>query len=293
MMLYHVFQWSDLSEINYSYWMIPLSFFMFWFFYKSGMFYQRKSSSEILCGGGKKLMIPYIVFGLIGILLNNVRLAVNGDFNWTHYFLSPIKEVFLMGAPTGNLALWFLPSLLAVKLLYLFVSRAIRDEWLFMVAGSVAYILFILDIHYPMYLGNISLGLSVFSFGHLMKEKQYGRIPFVMSAIIFISLMLFHPYSIDFRSNSIAIGYYPLAVAFSLAGCVLINNIITKYSMQIKWIEWIGTRSMNFYVMHWLVLLTVSIVCPFSGWMMFVIFVGVLIIILPVGSWILSNVILR
>lgn len=55
MMLYHVFQWSDLSEINYSYWMIPLSFFMFWFFYKSGMFYQRKSSSEILCGGGEKV----------------------------------------------------------------------------------------------------------------------------------------------------------------------------------------------------------------------------------------------
>lgn len=51
MIVYHIFQWCDLSDINRSYCMLPLSFFMFWFFYKSGMFYKEKTCKEVLLGG--------------------------------------------------------------------------------------------------------------------------------------------------------------------------------------------------------------------------------------------------
>lgn len=53
MILYHIFQWCDLREVNRSYWMQPISFFMFWFFYKSGMFYKERTCREILLGGGE------------------------------------------------------------------------------------------------------------------------------------------------------------------------------------------------------------------------------------------------
>lgn len=51
MILYHCLQWSGLNYVNKTYWMFPLSFFMFWFFYKSGMFYREKTCKEILTGG--------------------------------------------------------------------------------------------------------------------------------------------------------------------------------------------------------------------------------------------------
>lgn len=53
MILYHCLQWSDLNYVNRSCWMMPLSFFMFWFFYKSGMFCKEKTCKEILLGGVK------------------------------------------------------------------------------------------------------------------------------------------------------------------------------------------------------------------------------------------------
>lgn len=52
MIVYHIFQWCDMREINRSYWMLPLSFFMFWFFYKSGMLQKDRSPKETLLGGG-------------------------------------------------------------------------------------------------------------------------------------------------------------------------------------------------------------------------------------------------
>ena len=58
MIIVHCFIFSDLIHVNNSYCMLPLSFFMFWFFYKSGMFYNRsKTYKEIISGGVKNLFI--------------------------------------------------------------------------------------------------------------------------------------------------------------------------------------------------------------------------------------------
>ena len=52
MIVIHVCQWCGIKDIVSSIYMQPLSFFMFWFFYKSGMFYKEKTCKEILLGGG-------------------------------------------------------------------------------------------------------------------------------------------------------------------------------------------------------------------------------------------------
>lgn len=51
MILYHIFLGCGMAEALSSYWMLSLSFFMFWFFYKSGMFYKDKTCKEVLLGG--------------------------------------------------------------------------------------------------------------------------------------------------------------------------------------------------------------------------------------------------
>ena len=99
-------------------------------------------------------MVPFIVFSLVGHLLECVKMFIEGDTNWAHYILSPIKQVMLSGAVGGNMALWFLPSLLAVQLLYTWLHKHVRDEWIVLLSLAIAYALHAMDISKPLYIGN-------------------------------------------------------------------------------------------------------------------------------------------
>lgn len=86
-----------------------------------------------------------------------------------------------------------------------------------------AYLLFKYDIHKPLYLGNISLGIAVYAIGHKLKNIQFQREFLMMSLFVYFSLFYIQFYSIDFRANELLEGYYLLAVAFEFSGCLFIN----------------------------------------------------------------------
>lgn len=81
-------------------------------------------------------MIPFVVFSLVGHLLQCVKMFMEGDTNWVHYILSPIKLIILSGSVGGNLPLWFLTSLLAVQLMYTWLHKYVRDEWIVLLSLS-------------------------------------------------------------------------------------------------------------------------------------------------------------
>lgn len=58
---------------------------------------------------------------------------VEGDTNWVHYVLTPIKQILLSGSLAGNLPLWFLPSLLAVQLIYAELHKKLQDAWIIII----------------------------------------------------------------------------------------------------------------------------------------------------------------
>ena len=211
-------------------------------------------------GGGKKLMIPFIVFSLVGHLMQCVKLFMEGDTNWVHYILSPIKQIILSGSLGGNLPLWFLPSLLAVQLMYTWLHKYVRDEWIVLLSLTVAYALHAMNVSKPLYIGNVSLGLAIFAFGHVMREPQYKRLVFVLCGIVYLLLLILSVGSIDFRANGMGKESYMLPVLFSLNGCVVINNWFRKGQWRIWILKYVGERAMSFYVLQWLVLLTCRIV---------------------------------
>ncbi len=55
MMLMHILLWKTIPLDNNSLWLEPLKFFMFWFFFKSGMFYRMKSTRECAIRGGQEI----------------------------------------------------------------------------------------------------------------------------------------------------------------------------------------------------------------------------------------------
>ena len=68
MMLNHIILRANIGISVDNVWLEPLQFFMFWFFYKSGMFYKPKPIKQLLVSGGHKLLLPWLVFGVAGHL---------------------------------------------------------------------------------------------------------------------------------------------------------------------------------------------------------------------------------
>ena len=57
MMLMHILLWKKIPLENDSLWLEPLKFFMFWFFFKSGMFYKQKTTKDCVIRGPARARI--------------------------------------------------------------------------------------------------------------------------------------------------------------------------------------------------------------------------------------------
>lgn len=55
MMLYHILLRGLVNCSVDNIWLEPLQFFMFWFFFKSGMFYAPKISNDLFVRGGENV----------------------------------------------------------------------------------------------------------------------------------------------------------------------------------------------------------------------------------------------
>lgn len=256
MMLYHILLWCDMRETIESSLMCLLSFFMFWFFFKSGMFYRAKGVKNLLLGG-VKLMVPYVVFTLLGHIFQMVIMFVEGDTNWVHYVLSPIKQILLYGSLRGNSPLWFLFSLLLVQLIYNYLARKWTNIDIGIFIGSlfVAFLLNMIDIPYiPLYIANVFLGICCYSFGHLMRDRQFSKYVICLSIAIFLLLWKMTYAHVDFRINQVSNdSNYLLVVLWSFSGCMVINNVFKRLP-NIRVLQYYGKYSMEFYVLHWLML---------------------------------------
>ena len=234
----------------------PLQFFMFWFFFKSGMFYTPKNYKQLFIRGGQKILVPLAIYSFLGHIVQCLKLFASDDYNWKHYLLTPIKEFVCTGSVTGNHPLWFLFSLFFVQLLFneLYV-RKIKPQFIFIINIIIPIVLYYNSIsNLPIYLTNVPLGLSVYTLGYIFKNRQFDKKLISIAGIIYLGVILFYPSHLIFRSNTLnSGGNYLLAIIFSLAGCVVFNNIF-KFLPNCRVLQFIGQHSMTYYVTHWVIL---------------------------------------
>lgn len=261
MMLYHILLRGLVNCSVDNIWLEPLQFFMFWFFFKSGMFYAPKISNDLFVRGGESL-IPLLVYSLIGHIVECIKLFVNGDLNWKHYLLTPFKEFVCTGSVTGNQPLWFLFSLFIVQLLFneLFVRKT-KPILILLLSLLIPIVLFYCgDNNLFIYLANVPLGMAAYTCGYMIKEKQFEKSFFFPALMIYLGVMLLQPSHLVFRSNTLnSGGHYLLAIAFSLSACVVFNNVFKKLP-NCSWLQFIGKNSMTYYVTHWIILNICSLV---------------------------------
>lgn len=239
-----------------------LFLFMPWFFFKSGMFFGKKPIKEVLTGGWKKLIVPYIVFSVVGQLMFAVRDILSGKIDWMLFAISTLRIPIHQGAVAGNAPLWFLLTLFFVRILYnALPDNRYAHRMAIALSGFLAFTLNHIGFADYYFVGNTMLGLFFYGFGHEFSNLQYKPTIAMLSTIIYVSLIIFVPTYVDFRSNTMAAGCYFAWMLSSLAGLMMYNNLFKHLSRFVQYpFIFIGNHSMSYFVLHWAVMGGVQIV---------------------------------
>lgn len=258
--LMHVLQWANLYKTGtlFDEWQSIFFFFMPWFYFKAGLFINRKKSvKEHLRHDIKRLLIPFVVFSLVGSFVYIGIELWNSERPLWKILLSPLVGIIRDGSPAGNLPLWFLLSLFWSRLLFRLISD--RHEILSFIMACVAgAILAFYDLRLPFSLSTAFPGLAFLFLGKWSKNIVLGNQKFIflnnrggviLCVILFCLLLVaFHPND-GFRLNRVSGNYFAWIVT-SYVGCVALSLIFRYISFSL--FEYLGRNSMLYYVIHWI-----------------------------------------
>jgi len=107
---------------------VIITFHMALFFMISGMLImesgeEKRNLWETVKKKFSRIMVPYILFSALSIIIEFVRLSLQGVYYWPHF-----KALFITaGSFYGNSVMWFLPALFISEVIFLVIRRTKRD----------------------------------------------------------------------------------------------------------------------------------------------------------------------
>lgn len=248
-----------LNMISYHCYSLPfhifLSFFMPWFFFKSGMFYKRQSFKDCVQKSAKKLLYPFFTFTILGYLVYVLIFLSEGNHELSDYFIIPLKELVLDGSIYGNKPLWFLFSFFIVQVIFSVVENNMKYPiFIIIPAIIIVYTLFLYDNPLPRYFGNVNSGLVFYTLGYVLRKKQFSPYVSVTAIITYILFVIFGITFVDMFPNILRQGIYLHWFVFAIAGCITINSIFERIPYRFELLSCVGRNSMVLYVTHYLVI---------------------------------------
>lgn len=101
MILGHILQWSNLTD-SLLYQLTDLFFFfMPWFFYKSGYFFQKRRIYEVVTKYAKKFLSKYVLWSIIGSCFYVIILYQQNSLDFLSFLKSLFRYVIWYEAPQG------------------------------------------------------------------------------------------------------------------------------------------------------------------------------------------------
>lgn len=248
-----------LNMITYHCYSFPfhifLSFFMPWFFFKSGMFYKRQSVKDCIRKSADKLLYPFFTFTVLGYLVYIIIFLSEGNHDLTDYFIIPLKELFFDGSVYGNKPLWFLFSFFAVQVIFSVVENNLKYPILIIIPAIIfVYILYLYDNPLPRYFGNISSGLVFYTLGYILRKIQFLPSVSATAIVIYLMFTILGITFVDMFPNILRQGVYLLWFVFAIAGCITFNSIFEKIPYRFKFFSWVGKNAMILYLTHFMVI---------------------------------------
>ncbi len=276
-----------------------LSFFMPWFFYKAGMFYRDKSIKERAIGGAKKLLVPFLIYSLLGQFFYYICLIVEHNVSFRSFVYQPLRSLFVTECLPGNGALWFLVVLYLINLIIPFIINKIHPIIIALLGIGIAFACYLLNISwFPCIIPNIAAGIAFYALGYYCRDEENKGWMLTLTAVIYAVCCIIGYPGIYFHHNTATdtmtyLLYYPA----SFAGIVILNNICRWFNPYIKYsvFRWIGQNSMNIYVTHWIVLVllrlfVLDIAQMHNTSIIFCVYVATMIVSLSILNWLIYTI---
>lgn len=242
-----------------------LFFFMPWFYYKSGMLSKAKGLVEQAKGGGRKFAKPFVTYGLIGQLVLTICMLLEHEHSLKPYLYSPVRSLFIGGTLSGNPPLWFLTSLFVTLCAFAWLNEKKVHVGIIATIGLMgAFINNRINLQlFPIYLSSGLFGLFFYSMGKILHKYQKNVVAFVVSAVVVAGLYLWRDLpDVGLRYISKCGGTildFVVWTTMALGGCVIVTYIfnIAQPYLKFSLLQYIGRNAMEFYVLHWIVMLIV------------------------------------
>lgn len=209
-------------------------------------------SGYLYCGGGykyllktgKKLLIPYISFSLIGYLLWLFEMKpVSIDET-----INPLKSVLWVnsdGMPLAG-ALWFLTAMLFVNIMVFLIEKFLTYNVLKLIVVIIIFILGLIEttvfkFRFPWSFGASCVGLGYFYLGVILNEEwntklitkaKQIRFFWYILAIIIISFSIMKNGILNMRTGQYA--YIPITVINSVVFIFALRMLIYRVNPRIE-----------------------------------------------------------
>jgi len=217
-------------------------FFLSFFFFKAGYFNKTVAGDSLafIKDKSKRLLVPYLTWGLIGNLVYFGFL-----YGWPRMFALTMRTVrwnhlWEQSQFYGNPPVWFLFSFFMMYVCVHFWRRFVpRVQWAWLVLPFVSYWLWKMKNPLWMSLGNLPLGIFFFELGHWWHRAQIrlsGRW-FVGISLLMVNKWIQNPWGA--LTNSVC------------AVCGLSGVLLSLPLRRVPLLGFIGEHSMVFFVMHY------------------------------------------
>lgn len=247
-----------------------LSFYMPWFFFKSGMFFRPTNDLHTTIQKSfKRLMIPFIVWGLIGeAVYMALSLTFHPEYDWKFY-ARIVKASIIDGKPAGgNGPLWYLFSLFVIKIGYGYLHGKCHDILLLALAIAIPAAMYYSGWNWMYVVSHTLVGFFYFLSGYKLARLQFNKKIVVIALGLFVSLAIFSPSYMIMTANDMSYGNYLLDFIYSLSAIIVINNVVKitpPNLLNIINLNSVGRDSMIYLVVHRPVLITCMYLCPIIG----------------------------
>lgn len=240
------------------------------FFMAAGMTFRQRPWEEFLKRKARRLLVPYVVFGVASILLyaglQTVAESLLTGHDTTGYYTGktdalPLRLTFLnllLGGwwPLGfaaNSVLWFIPALFSVELVAQGISRGLRDRrwaWMF-----VVFLFWMVDAlgplpRLPWALALVPKYLPYFVIGMLGGLREFPGVHLFrfMGAVVLIGLFgglaVLNPWQY-FPRTFLQYGYTVFLALGNIAGWWLLSQ-----ALPLRGIAFCGMSSLGIMLMH-------------------------------------------
>lgn len=256
MVSYHAFQWGHLVESSVFKYLIQFFFFfMPWFYFKSGVFYNKNHPiEELILKDVGRLILPMITWTLIGYFITVPKLIYYEQQPLWKVVVWPFYSFFSSGDTMGNGPLWFLFSLFIVKIIMIPLSKFSLNllSIIMFLITLLGWKLHTLNIILPLGFSTIPLGLFFTVLGFIYKEasltKKLSRF-LVPIILVLVALSLCFNSYVDIHRNSLWYGDYIYFIIIS--SLAILSSILVFDKFKFRFLSWVGRKSMYFLVIHW------------------------------------------